>query len=202
MKKVAICGPSGVGKGYISNIISSTYGFPVLDTDQTVHDMYENDGELIKKLALLFGDDVVKEGKIHRPTLRNIVFKDRRSLELLNLTVHKEVRRYIFDWFKKMASMGHTAVFVDIPQIIESGMTKDFDLIIGVESERSTRIKRIIKRDGVSLDDAEKRINNQLSAEEYKKVCHYTINNDGEDVFNALRKIFEEVNLIEKTETE
>ena len=39
-------------------------------------------------------------------------------------------------------------------------------------------------------------------AEEYKKVCHYTINNDGEDVFNALRKIFEEVNLIEKTETE
>ena len=199
MKKIAICGPSGVGKGYISGMIASDYGFPVLDTDAAVHRMYENDEELILSLSRLFGPDVVKDNRIHRPTLRNIVFQDRQALSLLNKTVHKRVRSYTLEWFSEMEKKGHRAAFVDIPQIIESGMVNDFHIVIGVTSSRDTRIRRIIERDGISVLDAEKRINNQYSLEEYKKVCNYTINNDGDDARRELRQILKEVDLIEKS---
>ena len=74
-----------------------------------------------------------------------------------------------------MEKQGYSAAFVDIPQIIESGMTSDFDLIIGISASVDTRIKRITKRDGISHADAQKRIDNQLSLEEYKKICPHQI---------------------------
>lgn len=202
MKRIAICGPSGVGKGYVSKMITSLYGFPVLDTDNTVHQMYEKDEDLILRISRLFGAEVVKDGKIHRPALRNIVFESREALELLNKTVHQRVRDYTIEWFFEMEKKGYPAAFVDIPQIIESGMADDFDIIIGVIAHRNTRISRIIQRDGISLPDAEKRLGNQLPIEEYIKICHYIINNDGDGVESTLRKIFSEVNIIEKSKTE
>lgn len=199
MKKIALCGPSGVGKGYVSQAIISFYGFPVLDTDLTVHDMYENDKDLISELSCIFGNDIVKDGKIHRPTLRNIVFSNRAALDTLNHTVHQRVKFKTMDWFNEMEKAGYKAAFVDIPQIIESGMADEFDLVIGVTAPREVRIQRIVQRDKISLADAEKRINNQLSDKEYKAVCHYTIVNDGGNIIDALDGIFKEVELIEKT---
>lgn len=198
MKKIAICGPSGVGKGFICNRIGSEFGFPVLDTDRVVHDMYEKDPVVINDLAGIFGNKILKNGSIDRGALGSIVFCDPQALDTLNKTVHKHVRSHMLLWFKAMEELGFDAAVVDIPQIVESGMAGEFDLVIGVEAELHTRMERITARDGISAEDARRRIENQLPAEEYRKVCHYTVKNDGPDSFSfdSIKNIFKEVHII------
>ncbi len=199
MKKIALCGPSGVGKGYISSIITEKFGFPVLDTDALVHEMYRSDDILISELGNIFGEEIIKDGEINRKALREIVFFDRKALEKLNRTVHKRVFDYTVSWFSKMENEGFPLAFADIPQIIESGMTDFFDIIIGITAPLEVRIKRIISRDGISREDAIKRIENQLTPEEYVKICRYTINNDGnsDSILPVLYEIINEVNTVE-----
>ena len=198
MKKIAICGPSGVGKGFICNRISSEFGFPVLDTDRVVHDMYEKDPVVINDLAGIFGNKILKNGSIDRRALGSIVFCDPQALDTLNKTVHKHVLSQMLLWFKEMELCGFDAAIVDIPQIVESGMAGEFDLVIGVEADLQTRIERITARDGISTEDALRRIKNQLPAEEYRKVCHYTVKNVGHGSFSfdSVKNIFKEVHII------
>ena len=190
MKKFALCGPSGVGKGYVSSIICSNFGLPVLDTDRVVHTLYREDKELISTLADIFGNDIISDGEINRKALGAIVFSNPEALKRLNLTVHKRVREYILNWFDIMEKEGHSAAFADIPQIIESGMISDFDLIITVSAREDIRLERILSRDGICLEDAKRRISNQLSMEEYEKISDHIIYNNGEeDVTDKLEKI-------------
>ena len=199
MKKIALCGPSGVGKGFVSEIICKEFGFPVLDTDKVVHEMYESDKTLISSLGEIFGDSIIKDGKINRNALREIVFKNRAALEMLNHTVHQRVRDYIQAWFDQMEKKGCSACFVDIPQIIESGMVKDFDLVIGICADMDIRLNRITRRDGISIEDARKRISNQLGISEYLNICHHRLDNNGnkEKLISDIYSVLYEVGIIE-----
>ena len=112
--------------------------------------------------------------------------------------MHKRVQEYILDWFDIMEKEGFSTAFADIPQIIESGMISDFDLIITVSAREDIRLERILSRDGITLDDAKLRISNQLPMEEYEKVANYIIyNNEENDIKDTLKKILKEVNIIE-----
>ena len=199
MKKIALCGPSGVGKSYVSEIIRSNYRFPVLDTDQVVHMLYSKDTELISTLADAFGRDILSNGCIDRKALGPIVFSDKSALERLNHIVHKRVREYIFSWLDIMEKERHSVAFVDIPQIVESGMKDDFDLIIAVSADESTRLERILSRDGITLEGARKRIENQLPVSSYEEISDYIIHNNGNsDIEERIREIFCEIDLIEQ----
>ncbi len=199
MLKMGLCGGSGVGKGYISGLLTE-YGFPCLDTDLLVHGMYQNDRELICTIAKEFGEKAVSSSKtVDRGVLREIVFSDRDALFKLNGIVHKRVDKYCKEWIAEQESKGHKAVFIDAPQLFEAGMEKDFDYIIAVICPVEERIERIIKRDKISREGAEKRLSNQLSDSEYSKRSHFVINNSSNsDSGEQLKKILCEVGLIDK----
>ncbi len=196
MNRFALTGPTGCGKGYVCSIIEKKYNFPCLNTDSLVHSMYENDEDLKSQIVSAFGADVCKDGKIDRRTLGNIVFADRNKLLTLNSIVHKAVREYCLEWMDKREKEGFAAVFVDAPQLFESGMDKDFDSVICVIASLGVRRQRIMFRDMISLSDAEARIANQMTNEEYLKRSDYIILNEGDDdILHQIQIIFDDYSL-------
>lgn len=199
MLKIGLCGGSGVGKGYISELLKE-YGFPCLDTDLLVHGIYQTDRELIGAIAKEFGETAVSSsGSVDRSILREIVFSDRSALLKLNQLVHQRVEYYCIEWMEEQQKNGAKAAFIDAPQLFEAGMEKDFDYIIAVICPVDERIERIVKRDKISKEGASKRISNQLSDSEYAQKSHFVINNSATgNSGEQLRKILCEVGLIDK----
>ena len=62
---------------------------------------------------------------------------------------------------------GYDVVIVDAAAIIESGFTEKSDYLVVVHAPTEIRRERIIKRDGISKEDALLRINAQPQAEYY-----------------------------------
>jgi dephospho-CoA kinase len=71
-------------------------------------------------------------------------------------------------------------------------MQKYFDKIILVYSDRETQIRRLIKRNNSTIEDAEKRVNSQIPIEEKRKFADFVIDNCGsfEDLEVRARNLF------------
>jgi dephospho-CoA kinase len=177
MQKIALTGPSGAGKGYVSALLVKK-GYPVLDTDALVHTLYQG-GVLPLQIAKLFGEDVLTESKsVNRGALREIVFSDPQALKKLNLLVHEVVREKVALWLEQKCLEGHALAFVDAPQLFEANMQGDFDYTVAVTAEEDVRLQRICARDGIDEHTAKQRMKNQMTSEQYRQRCDYTIQND------------------------
>ena len=198
MLRIGLCGGSGVGKGYISKILKE-YGFECLDTDLLVHRMYSSDRELIDTISKEFGSETVSpDGSVDRAVLRGIVFSDKKALDKLNRLVHARVGGYCLDWMAEREIGGARAAFIDAPQLFEAGMEGCFDYIIAVVSPDEERIERILKRDMISRENAEKRIACQMTNEEYSEKCHFTIDNSANsDSKEQLKNILKKIGLVD-----
>lgn len=199
-KLIGLCGRSGSGKGYVS-MIFSRYGGMHLDTDKIYHRLLlPVDNELSpcsKELCRIFGDGIMGEDKIpDRKKLGAIVFSDKGKLSLLNGVTHK----YILE--EVMRQIGERAplfAVVDAPVLFESGFDKYCDYTVCVVANDAVSVERIMRRDGVSSEQAVARLNNQISAEELSQRCDFRIVNDGaSDVTEQVEKILTETGLIVK----
>ena len=63
--------------------------------------------------------------------------------------------------------------------MIETAAHERVDLVIVVYATRELQIKRLMARDGISRQEAMKRIDTQLPLEEKVSSAHYIINNTG-----------------------
>ena len=91
---------------------------------------------------------------------------------------------------------GASAVLVDAPLLFESGFDKMCDVTICVTAPFETKLKRIMKRDNLSLDDALARLRSQLSDDELRARCNYEIDNSGnKEIDSQLDSILKALNL-------
>lgn len=181
--RIGLTGGSGSGKGAVAGILREK-GIPCLDTDALVHRLYEEEnGSLPRILEREFGKEIMEGGKVDRAALREIVFSDRERLFRLNHIVHAAVREEIRRFFEREAEKETRIAAVDAPQLFEAGIESDFDLIVTVDAPAALRIERILKRDGISEKEAARRLQNQLSPEEYREKADWVICNTGDLAF-------------------
>ena len=161
MKRIALTGPSGAGKGYVATLLCQK-GIAYLDTDHLVHTLYQG-GKLPDLIAARFGSAVMGEdGSVNRPMLSQIVFSDKQALRDLNAIVHTEVEQQVQVWLKDKESEGYAAALVDAPQLFEAGADKLCDYTVAILVNQETALKRILNRDDISIDTAKNRLNVQL----------------------------------------
>ncbi len=192
MKIIGLTGPSGSGKGYVCGIFSS-YGIRSIDTDKTVHTLYERDKECRNELLEEFGEGIFDtDGNVCRKTLAQIVFSDREKLARLNSIVHKYVIKKCEEEIKKARINGEKALIIDAPQLFEAKMEGICDFTVAVTADTSVRTKRLSVRDGMSGADIEKRIRNQHTDEFFREKADYNvINNGNDDLKLQIEKILE-----------
>ncbi len=176
MLKVGLTGSIAVGKSYVLGVLRELGCF-VLDADRTAREVVQPGTEGLKRVVTAFGQEILAaDGALDRGKLGAIVFADDRKRELLNSIVHPLVFEAQDRWLAERESEdpGGIAV-VDAALMIESGGYRRFAKLIVVWCERAIQLERLILRDNLTRDEAEKRIAAQLPQEEKKRYADYLI---------------------------
>lgn len=174
MKKVGITGGIGCGK---STVVKE---FAKLDVPCFVADTvaagYYYDAGFLLQIRDLFGDTVFHlDGSVDKHCIADIVFADRDMLLRLNALIHPRVMND-FECF--------CTQHIDKPYVLfESAILYDYgfdhlmDAIICVYLDFEERLRRLLKRDGGSIEALKARMANQLPAEEVLCRADYVILN-------------------------
>ncbi len=195
MKVIGITGGSGAGKSLACLHLKSRGGL-LIDCDKVYASLVDKPSECTKAIANAFGADILKpDGSLNRAKLSEIVFKsgNKDKLSLLNETVHpiviNEVKRIIND----RVNLEIPYFLVDAPQLFESGADKLCDCTVYVTADKGKRIERVLKRDGITIYAATRRVESQLCDEYFKSKCNYIVYNNGteEELKNECLKLLD-----------
>jgi len=153
-------------------------GAETINCDEIVQGIYEKK-EVRRKLISEFGGEIASErGIINRRRLAEIVFSDSEKLKKLNSLIHPLVFDEVKERAEKLKERNFEGiVVVEIPLLFESGMQEFFDRTITISSPKEKRLERLISQN-FSKEEAEARINSQMSDEERIKMADYAIDND------------------------
>ncbi|MCL2236262.1 MAG: dephospho-CoA kinase [Defluviitaleaceae bacterium] len=174
---LGVTGGSGVGKGEVCNILKEM-GVQILYADAIGHEVILKDRTgAYTEIWKTFGEKVLNyHGEIDRKILGEIVFKDKEKLAQLNDITHKYIIQRILEAFALSKSR---IIAIDAPLLIEAGLHEMCHVVLGVFAPMELRKERIIKRDGITPEDAAARINSQMSDSDLAIYCDYIIHNDG-----------------------
>jgi dephospho-CoA kinase len=179
MLRVGLTGNIGSGKTVVSQIFGKL-GVPVFHADIEARRLFE-DEDTRKMIRELFGNDVfLNSGEIMRQKLAELVFNDQNLLEQLNGIIHPAVRKQYQQWCLQYREMPYTLYEAAI--LFESGHYLEMDKVICVTAPEEMRIKRVMARDHVTLEDVQKRISNQWPEEKKVALSDFIIRNDGSNM--------------------
>lgn len=169
---IGLTGPTGSGKSTFSLIASKT-GVKVIDCDKVAREAVLPGSDGLKALVNTFGEDILDlSGNLNRKALANIAFSDKEHTELLN----KTLLPFIVKLIKKKIT--GDKVLLDAPTLFESGIDEICYKTVAVLSDSENRLKRIIERDNLNIEDAKIRLNAGKPDSFYKEKADFILYND------------------------
>ena len=189
-KFIGLTGQTGAGKSTVSEF-AAKMGYRIINADKLAREVMGNNSECLKRLAEIFGSDIINsDGSCNRKLLAKRAFSSRENTDILNSITHpaiiSKVREYI-DIYSKESDV----IIFDAPQLFESGGDKMCDEIIAVVAPMDVRLKRILSRDGISESDVLMRMNAQLDEDFFRANADYII--DGSKPLKDVQRQFEEI---------
>ena len=192
MLKVGLTGSIAVGKSFVLGVLAEL-GCRILDADATAREVVAPGTPGLNAVLGAFGSEILREdGSLDRARLGAIVFSDEEKRRLLNSILHPFIIAAQDDQLRRWEAEdpGGIAV-VDAALMIESGGYLRFDKLIVVHCRPEVQLERLISRDGLSPQEAERRIAAQMSQEEKIKHADFLI--DTSEGFESARKQTEAV---------
>lgn len=193
MRIIGLTGGIASGKSTVSNVLHDL-GAVVIDADSIAREVVDKDGKALDEIADYFGSRVLdNNGELDRKKLGELVFEDKEKLEMLNKITHKYILERMRERFdEELQKADANALVLDAPLPVEQGFQDVVDEIWVVSSDRNTRIGRLIERNGYTEEEAIKRIDAQMTDEEYLKLSDEVIYNDGsvEELERQVVKLF------------
>jgi dephospho-CoA kinase len=142
LRKIAITGKLASGKSTVGRILQE-YGAYVVDADEIVHSLLSLNTPTGKKVVELLGPEIVAGNQIDRRKISEIVFSDFKKLTSLENILHPAVKQEINKLFDHVKNNPTYKMFVaEVPLLYESGMEKDFDLVIAVIADEKVARQR------------------------------------------------------------
>ncbi len=179
--KVGLTGTTGSGKSTVAEGLKK-YGYAVIDADLIARIATERSSPLLPKLTQAFGKDILNEdGSLNRKLLAERAFANDYERNKLNSITHPEIIRLIEKKVYGAFWDGYEAVIIDAPQLFESGLARNCNLVVSVVAPEDVRLKRIMERDGMSEESARKRMNAQLPDDYFRQNSDFVIENTGSE---------------------
>lgn len=176
MLKVGLTGSIAVGKTFVCEV-ARELGCHVLDADKTAREVVAKGTDGLAEIIKHFGDDVLlPSGELDRKMMAAIVFADEAKRKVLNSIIHPRVIESQNQWLNELEKANADAIaIVDAALMIESDGYKRFDKIIVVWCSAEIQLSRLMNRDSLSRDEAQRRISAQMPQEEKKKFADFLI---------------------------
>ncbi|MBQ2949391.1 MAG: dephospho-CoA kinase [Clostridia bacterium] len=175
--KIGLTGSIACGKSTVSSYLRGL-GFVVADADAISHELTAPGGAALPLLRAHFGEGVFSGNELDRKKLASLVFSDSEQRKALNAILHPLIIARIQDQLEANDAPD-TLVFGDVPLLYECGMDAMFDQIWVVSAPRSTQIARLYERDGLTAQEAAKRIDAQMPLCEKERRADAVISTDG-----------------------
>ena len=193
-KIIGITGGIASGKSTVTDFLRKQ-GYQVIDADQVVHELQEPGGRLYQALLSTFGSAILQEdGRLDRPKLGAMIFGNpellAQSSQLQNEIIREELARR-----RDLLAETEDIFFMDLPLLFELGYDNWFDQIWLVDVTEETQLSRLMNRNALNQEEAEKRIAAQLSLQEKRKRADVLIENNGgleetrQQLLDALQKL-------------
>ena len=175
---IGITGGIASGKSTVTEFLRQQ-GYQVIDADQLVHELQEPGGRLYQALLSTFGSTILQEdGRLDRPKLGAMIFGNpellAQSSQLQNEIIREELARR-----RDLLAETETVFFMDLPLLFELEYDNWFDQIWLVDVTKETQLNRLMARNAISQEEAEKRIAAQLSLQAKRKRADVLIENNG-----------------------
>ena len=173
MVQIAVTGNMGCGKTTICQMLENEC-IPVYYSDVHAKQLMNQNESLMDSIKDRFGEESYHDGLLNHKWIASIVFDDATALNDLNNLVHPIVKKDYLNWVSRQTK---DIVAYESAILIEHGNQVNFDVVVLVQCPENIRFKRIQKRDGLTLDEAQARTRFQWSEEEKIKYADHLIEN-------------------------
>jgi dephospho-CoA kinase len=176
--KVGLTGGIACGKTVVRRRLEER-GVPTLDADAVVHRLLQSGTEVSRQIAETFGDAVIARTDRWIESLGAIVFTDEEARRKLNAVVHPGVWREIERFFEEREKASDPVAVVDAALMIETGSYRRYDRVVVVHCLPELQLERLMARDALSREDAERRIRSQMPIEEKRPFADFLVDTSG-----------------------
>jgi dephospho-CoA kinase len=174
--RIGLTGGIGSGKSTVAGLLAAR-GAQVVDADRIAREVVEPGTPGLEAVVAAFGPGVLTpEGALDRPALAAVVFADPEARRRLDGIVHPLVRARATELVS--AAPPDAVVVQDVPLLVETGQAGSYDLVLVVEADTDTRVRRLVGR-GLSEEDARARISAQATDEQRRAVADVVLDNSG-----------------------
>lgn len=175
---IGLTGGIGSGKSFISEQFEAL-GIPVRDADQVARDVVAPGTPALAEIAEHFGADFIDaSGQLNRRKMREHVFANPTELRLLEAITHPRIYEGLRDWRDAQTT---PYCMISIAILLETRMKRLIDRVLVVDASVETQRQRLMKRDGIDADLADRMIKAQASRETRLAAANEVIVNDGGD---------------------
>ena len=175
--RVALTGGIASGKTTVANLFA-THGVPVIDTDVIAREVVEPGQPALAAVVDAFGTGVLAaDGRLDRPRLRERIFGDAEARRRLEAILHPAIRA---EMERQSRAAGGPYQVLVIPLLVEGGRRDHIDRVLVVDVPEATQIERLVRRDGVSRDQAEAALRAQASRDARLAFADDVIENTGD----------------------
>ncbi len=199
---LGITGSSGAGKSTICEILESEYTVKIINADKIAKKLSQKGTSYMRDIITKFGSDIVdEEGNLKRKKLAQIIYSDAEKRKELNNCTFKYIKKEIENQIQlTQRKEANTTIMIDAPLLFECKLDKLCDKVMGVISKRELQIERIVARDDIDYETAEKRLNAQESNDFYLRRCDVIIENNNNigAMEKEIKKIAEECGMVKK----
>ena len=175
---IGITGSIASGKSTVTNFLRHK-GFEVVDADALVHQLQKPGGRLYQILVEHFGEKILLEnGELNRPILASLIFSNLEEQEWSKRTQGEIIREELAA-LRNQLTRTEALFFMDIPLLFEQEYASWFDEIWLVYVNRDVQLDRLMKRDQISKEAAESRLNSQWPLERKISLASHSLDNNG-----------------------
>ena len=154
---IGVTGGIASGKSEVCRILEQN-GFTIIDADIVAHDVLEKP-EVIKNISEAFGNEILcfYDNKlcVDRKKLGNIVFSDKKQMEILEGITHTQIVKQIEEI---IINNKKDNFVIEAIKLVSSGLLELCDELWIVHAEPEQQIQRLIKYRNMSYEEALARI--------------------------------------------
>ena len=179
-KVIGLTGGIAAGKSTVAKMFKKL-GAEIIDADQIAHEIIDTQEDLLLELVNHFGNGILNEnGKLNRKELGKIVFSNKIDKELLESITHPAIIKEATNRIIQFAETDSDFVIYEAALLIETGHYKEMDFLITVIADDDLRMKRLMKRNSLSFEDAKKKLDSQMPQDRKAWAADYIIDNSGD----------------------
>lgn len=166
------------GKSTVASMIEARGGI-VIDADDIAREVVEPGTPGLQEVVEYFGKDILHpDGQLNREALGERIFGDEGARTKLNSILHPKILVQSMKHMEAARAGKRRPIFYDAALLVEGGSYKNFHGLVIVAADADTQKERLMRRNNLSADEAQQRIDAQLPIEEKIRVADHVIWNN------------------------